>query len=170
MSLVVKIIDTKDKSAWFDFKGKDGGILARFKVKNSRNDMYLVASDRVNDRIITDGFSIKNITKDSERFLSLRQDAISHFLIEDWEGISFAEVDGDNPEVVEVDYTPQNAKRLLSMGDMGMSIMFFIEDKAAELQKSIDEEQLEILGKLDSSTNGQNTEATKQPKATQESK
>lgn len=164
MSLVAKIIDTKNQSAWFDFKG------AKFKIKNIKTPMYLIANDRVSDRIVTDGFNLEMVNEHSKRFLELHQEAIATFLIEDWQGVSFAEVVDGEPVVTEVQYNAENAKKLLSMGDMGFEITAFIETKAKELQAKIDKEHYDILGKLDSSTNGQSTEATKQQKDTQESK
>ncbi|MCW8540112.1 hypothetical protein OQH49_18210, partial [Acinetobacter baumannii] len=65
----------------------------------------------------------------------------------------FAEiVDGKTVES-EKPYTPENASKLLNLGDIGISIWLFIKEQAQKIQEEADKDKALILGKSSSSTN-----------------
>ncbi|MFY6861765.1 hypothetical protein ACOUKN_18195, partial [Acinetobacter baumannii] len=53
----------------------------------------------------------------------------------------------------EKPYTPQNASKLLNLGDIGISIWLFIKEQAQKIQEDADKDKALILGKSWSSTN-----------------
>ncbi|MGU9602603.1 hypothetical protein ACV35Y_20020, partial [Acinetobacter baumannii] len=50
-------------------------------------------------------------------------------------------------------YTPENASKLLNLGDIGISIWLFIKEQAQKIQEDADEDKALILGKSSISTN-----------------
>ncbi|MFG4155344.1 hypothetical protein ACF0BB_19665, partial [Acinetobacter baumannii] len=50
-------------------------------------------------------------------------------------------------------YTPENASKLLNLGDIGISIWLFIKEQAQKIQEEADQDKALILGKSSSSTN-----------------
>ncbi|MCF4653543.1 hypothetical protein L1Z36_19060, partial [Acinetobacter baumannii] len=53
----------------------------------------------------------------------------------------------------EKPYTPENASKLLNLGDIGISIWLFIKEQAQKIQEEADKDKALILGKSSSSTN-----------------
>ncbi|ENX4506571.1 TPA: hypothetical protein R7O29_003754, partial [Acinetobacter baumannii] len=53
----------------------------------------------------------------------------------------------------EKPYTPENASKLLNLGDIGISIWLFIKEQAQKIQEDADKDKALILGKSWSSTN-----------------
>lgn len=160
MSLSVGIIKPKNVSKWVEYKDLEGNVLAKFKVRGIGYKSYQVAIERANHQITSKGFNVESADVGDKLFHELLYDAAACHLIEDWQGISFLE-DGVEKEVA---FTTENAKKLLSMGDIGVVIWAFIKEHADKIQKEADGYKAEIMGKFDSSTDGQNTETTEQPK------
>ena len=64
------------------------------------------------------------------------------------EGVVFAEiVDGKTVES-EKPYTPENASKLLNLGDIGISIWLFIKEQAQKIQEDADKDKALILEKV----------------------
>ncbi|MCJ0773015.1 hypothetical protein MNL33_16125 [Acinetobacter baumannii] len=59
-------------------------------------------------------------------------------------------VDGKTIES-EKPYTPENASKLLNLGDIGISIWLFIKEQAQKIQEDADKDKALILGKSSSS-------------------
>ncbi|MEV8215862.1 hypothetical protein, partial [Leifsonia sp. NPDC077715] len=72
---------------------------------------------------------------------------------EDWKGIVFAEIVEGKSVETEKPYTPENASKLLNLGDIGIVIWSFIKEQAQKIQEEADKDKALILGKSPSSTN-----------------
>lgn len=160
MSLSIGIIKPKNVSKWVEYKDFEGNVLAEFKIRGIGYKSYQVAVERANHQINAKGFNVEFADVGDKLFHELLYDAAACHLIEDWKGIVFNE-DGVEKEVA---FTTENAKKLLSMGDIGVVIWAFIKDHADQIQRDADGYKTEIMGKSDSSTDGQSMEMTEQQK------
>lgn len=157
MSLNVLISKPKNISKWVQYKNDDD-VLAEFKVRGIGYKSYQVAVERAQNQIATNGFNVDDASPENKLFHELLLDAAACHLIEDWKGVVFLE-DGKEKEVP---YTTENAKKLLTMGDIGSVIWAFVKNEADKMQREADEYKNDILGKLSNSTSGQSTETTEQ--------
>lgn len=149
MTLVVNIVKNKEVSQWCEYKDAEGKILAEFKIRGIAHKAYQVALERANNQVSSKGFDVSQASSQDKTFHELLFQAAACHLIEDWKGISFR-VDG---EEVEQPYTPENACKLLEVGDIGPVIFAFVRVKAEQIQIEADKYRDEVLGKFESSTN-----------------
>ncbi|MFW1806273.1 hypothetical protein ACG9Y5_20025, partial [Acinetobacter baumannii] len=85
-----------------------------------------VAIERAGNQISSKGDDVMVQDEDAKLYHELLMDACAAHLIEDGKGVVFAEVvDGKTVET-ENPYTPENASKLLNLGDIGISIWLFI--------------------------------------------
>ncbi|WP_098722546.1 hypothetical protein [Acinetobacter baumannii] len=153
MALKVGIIKSSDVSKWCEYKGVDGEVQAEFKVRGIAYKPFQVAIERAGNQISSKGYDVMVKDEDAKLYHELLMDACAAHLIEDWKGVVFAEiVDGKTVES-EKPYTPENASKLLNLGDIGISIWLFIKEQAQKIQEEADKDKALILGKSSSSTN-----------------
>ena len=156
MALKVGIIKSSDVSKWCEYKGADGDVQAEFKVRGIAYKPFQVAIERAGNQISSKGYDVMVKDEDAKLYHELLMDACAAHLIEDWKGVVFAEiVDGKTVES-EKPYTPENASKLLNLGDIGISIWLFIKEQAQKIQEDADKDKALILGKSWSSTNTKN--------------
>lgn len=149
MTLVVNIVKNKEVSQWCEYKDAEGNVLAEFKIRGIAHKAYQVAIERANNQVSSKGFDVSKASSQDKTFHELLFQAAACHLIEDWKGISFR-VD---EEEVEQPYTPENACKLLAMGDIGPVIFAFVRVKAEQIQTEADKYRDEVLGKSENSTN-----------------
>ncbi|MEJ7581587.1 hypothetical protein WKI22_13805 [Acinetobacter baumannii] len=153
MALKVGIIKSSDVSKWCEYKDSDGQVQAEFKVRGIAYKPFQVAIERAGNQISFKGYDVMVKDEDAKLYHELLMDACAAHLIEDWKGVVFAEVvDGKTVET-EKPYTPENASKLLNLGDIGISIWLFIKEQAHKIQEEADQDKALILGKSLSSTN-----------------
>ncbi|HFE9653362.1 hypothetical protein OHW45_06275 [Acinetobacter baumannii] len=153
MALKVGIIKSSDVSKWCEYKGTDGQVLAEFKVRGVAYKPFQVAIERAGNQILSKGYDVMVKDENAKLYHELLMDACAAHLIEDWKGVVFAEIiDGKTVES-EKPYTPENASKLLNMGDIGIQIWLFIKEQAQKIQEEADQDKALILGKSSSSTN-----------------
>ncbi len=156
MALKVGIIKSSDVSKWCEYKGADGEVQAEFKVRGIAYKPFQVAIERAGNQISSKGYDVMVKDENAKLYHELLMDACAAHLIEDWKGVVFAEiVDGKTVES-EKPYTPENASKLLNLGDIGISIWLFIKEQAQKIQEDADKDKALILGKSSSSTNTKN--------------
>lgn len=170
MSLVIGINKSKQISKWCDYTDSEDNVLASFKIRGIGYKPYQIAIERAQNQISSKGYNVDTASKDDNLFHELLFDAVAVHLIEDWKGIDFEEV--VNGEIVkrEVPFTTESAKNALRNGDNGVIIWGFVRAESEKMQAESDREKLEILGKSVNFTSGQNTVATKKPRAPAKSK
>ena len=113
-------------SKWLVFKGQNSKDSARFKIKPLNNPEYSLAM--VNLTLFSRDLSIAD-------FFNQFAEIVSHHLVTDWENISFKE----NGEVVEVNYSPENALKLFLMGFLGLEILSWVVTSAFSLNSEMGE-------------------------------
>ena len=151
MALKVAIQKSKDIAVWKEYKDADGNVLAEFKIRGDEYKPYLVASERAQNQIASKGYNVALAGGEDKLYHELLLEAAACHLIADWKGITFAE----NDKEVEVGYSPENATKLLNMGDIGPIIWMFVKDQANKIQIEANKEMVDTLGKLSNSTNTQ---------------
>ena len=153
MALKVGIIQSSEVSKWCEFKDTDGQVQAEFKVRGIAYKPFQVAIERAGNQISSKGYDVMVNDPSAKPYHELLMDACAAHLVEDWKGIVFAQVvDGKTVES-EMPYTPENASKLLNLGDIGISIWLFIKEQAQKIQEVADKDKALILGKSSSSTN-----------------
>ena len=149
MALKAEIQKSKNVSLWKEYKDAEGNVLAEFKIRGEAYKPYRVALERAQNQVASKGYNVSTASAEDKLYHELLLDATACHLIEDWKGISFR-VDG---EEVEQPYTPENACKLLEVGDIGPVIFAFVRLKAEQIQTEADKYRDEVLGKFESSTN-----------------
>ncbi|RSP92652.1 hypothetical protein EA716_15530 [Acinetobacter baumannii] len=154
MALKVTIQTSKTVSKWREYTDIEGNVLAEFKIRGSGYKPYQVALERANNQITSKGFDVSKAGKDDKLYHELLLEAAACHLIEDWKGVVFEEkIDGEVVET-EPEYSPENAVKLLNMGDIGISIWLYVKQEAEDIQKEADAYKDEIVGKSSNSTTG----------------
>ena len=149
MALKVAIQKSKDIAVWKEVKDADGNVLAEFKIRGDEYKQYLVALERAQNQIASKGYNVALAGGEDKLYHELLLEAAACHLIADWKGITFVE----NDKEVEVGYSPENATKLLNMGDIGPIIWMFVKDQASKIQIEANKEMVDTLGKLSNSTN-----------------
>lgn len=150
MTLVVGIEKSKNVSLWKEYKDADGNVLAEFKIRGESYKPYRVALERAQNQVASKGYVVSTASGEDKLYHELLLEAAACHLIEDWKGIAFLE---DGKEV-EQPYTPENATKLLSMGDIGVIIWTFVKSNAEQIQTEADQVKADTLGKSQNSTDG----------------
>ncbi|WP_421833275.1 hypothetical protein [Acinetobacter baumannii] len=153
MALKVGIVRSSEVSKWCEYKGPDGEVLAEFKVRGVAYKPFQVAIERAGNQISSKGYDVMVKDENAKLYHELLMDACAAHLIEDWKGVVFAQVVDGKTEETEMAYTPENASKLLNLGDIGISIWLFVKEQAQKIQEEADKEKALILGKSSSSTN-----------------
>lgn len=113
-------------SKWLVFEAPNSQPNARFKIKSLNNPEYSLAM--VNLTLLSRDLSTAD-------FFNQFAEIVSHHLVTDWENISFKE----NGEVVEVNYSPENALKLFLMGNLGLEILSWVVTSAFSLNSEMGE-------------------------------
>jgi len=155
MALKVTIQTSKTVSKWREYTDIEGNVLAEFKIRGSGYKPYQVALERANNQINSKGFDVSKAGKDDKLYHELLLEAAACHLIEDWKGVVFEEkIDGGEVIETEPEYSPENATKLLNMGDIGISIWLYVKQEAEDIQKEADAYKDEVVGKSSNSTTG----------------
>lgn len=150
MALKVEINKSKEVALWKEFKDQEENTLARFKVRGIEYKPYQVAIERANNQIASKGYNVATASTEDKLYHELLLEAAACHLIADWDGVVFVEDDQE----VEPTYSPENATKLLNMGDMGLVIWAFVKTTAEQIQAEANQRKADIVGKLSNSTNG----------------
>jgi len=150
MTLVVEIEKSKETSLWKEYKDAEGNVLARFKIRGEAYKPYRVALERAQNQVASKGYVVSTASGEDKLYHELLLEAAACHLIEDWDGVSFRE----NGKETEQPYTPENATKLLNMGDVGVAIWAFVKSNAEQIQLEADAVKADTLGKSQSSMNG----------------
>ncbi|MEQ1137577.1 hypothetical protein [Acinetobacter seifertii] len=171
MALKVTIQTSKTVSKWREYTDSEGNVLAEFKIRGSGYKPYQVALERANNQINSKGFDVSKAGKDDKLYHELLLEAAAWHLIEDWKGIVFEEMK-DGGEVVETEpeYSPENATKLLNMGDIGIAIWLYVKQEAEDIQNEADSYREQIVGKLQPSTTGASSTQKKKRATTMRSR
>lgn len=151
MALKVGIVRSSEVSKWCTFESADGQ--AEFKIRGIGYKPFQVALEKAGNQITSKGYDVMVKDEDSKLYHELLLDAAGAHLIEDWKGIVFAEIVEGKSVETEKPYTPENASKLLNLGDIGIVIWSFIKEQAQKIQEEADKDKATILGKSSSSTN-----------------
>ncbi|MCH2072965.1 hypothetical protein ACW2B4_16525 [Acinetobacter pittii] len=151
MSLKVGIVRSSEVSKWCTFETAGGQ--AEFKIRGIGYKPFQVALEKAGNQISSKGYDVMVKDENAKLYHELLMDACAAHLIEDWKGVVFAEVVESNSVETEKPYTPENASKLLNLGDIGIVIWSFIKEQAQKIQEEADKEKALILGKSSSSTN-----------------
>ncbi|OTU33964.1 hypothetical protein [Acinetobacter pittii] len=171
MALKVSIQTSKTVSKWREYVDKEGNVLAEFKIRGISYKPYQVALERANNQITSKGYDVSKASKEDKLYHELLLEAAACHLIEDWKGVVFEEENAEKEIVVtEPEYSPENATKLLNMGDIGVSIWLYIRQEAETIQKEADSYKDEVMGKSSSSTTGQSSTQNKKRATTTRSK
>ncbi|EMX3972034.1 MAG TPA: hypothetical protein DCE34_05845 [Acinetobacter nosocomialis] len=155
MALKVSIQTSKTVSKWREYVDGDGNVLAEFKIRGIAYKPYQVALERANNQITSKGYDVSKASKDDKLYHELLLEAAACHLIEDWKGVVFEEkIDGGEVVETEPEYSPENAVKLLNMGDIGISIWLYVKQEAEDIQKEADSYKDEVVGKSSNSTTG----------------
>ena len=151
MALKVGIVRSSEVSKWCTFETAGGQ--AEFKIRGIGYKPFQVALEKAGNQISSKGYDVMVKDENAKLYHELLMDACAAHLIEDWKGVVFAEVVESNSVETEKPYTPENASKLLNLGDIGIVIWSFIKEQAQKIQEEADKEKALILGKSSSSTN-----------------
>ncbi|BBU19157.1 hypothetical protein BE1S18E01_26850 [Acinetobacter sp. BEC1-S18-ESBL-01] len=155
MALKVSIQTSKTVSKWRKYVDKEGNVLAEFKIRGISYKPYQVALERANNQITSKGYDVSKASKEDKLYHELLLEAAACHLIEDWKGVVFEEKNAEK-EIVETEpeYSPENAIKLLNMGDIGVAVWLYIRQEAENIQNEADFYKDEVVGKSSSSTTG----------------
>lgn len=171
MALKVSIQTSKTVSKWREYVDGEGNVLAEFKIRGIAYKPYQVALERANNQITSKGYDVSKATKEDKLYHELLLEAAACHLIEDWKGVVFEEENAEKETVItEPEYSPENATKLLNMGDIGVSIWLYIRQEAETIQKEVDSYKGEVVGKSSSSTTGPSSTQKKKRATTARSK
>ncbi|HFE9867094.1 hypothetical protein PGJ97_06780 [Acinetobacter baumannii] len=171
MALKVSIQTSKTVSKWREYVDGDGNVLAEFKIRGIAYKPYQVALERANNQITSKGYDVSKASKDDKLYHELLLEAAACHLIEDWKGVVFEEkIDGGEVVETEPEYSPENAVKLLNMGDIGISIWLYVKQEAEDIQKEADAFRNEVVGKSQPSTTGASSTQKKKRATTTRSK
>ncbi|MDA3448025.1 MULTISPECIES: hypothetical protein [unclassified Acinetobacter] len=171
MALKVSIQTSKTVSKWREYVDGEGNVLAEFKIRGIAYKPYQVALERANNQITSKGYDVSKATKEDKLYHELLLEAAACHLIEDWKGVVFEEENAEKETVItEPEYSPENATKLLNMGDIGVSIWLYIRQEAETIQKEADSYKGEVVGKSSSSTTGPSSTQKKKRATTARSK
>ena len=134
MTLVVEIEKSKEASLWKEYKDAEGNVLARFKIRGEAYKPYRVALERAQNQVASKGYVVSTASGEDKLYHELLLEAAACHLIEDWDGVSFRE----NGKETEQPCTPENATKLLNMGDVGVAIWAFVKSHAEQIQLEAD--------------------------------
>lgn len=144
MSLKIAIRESKQVSKWIEYKDGEGNVLAEFKIRGDAYQGYVAAKERAANQVSSKGYNVETASKDDKTYVELLRDCVACHLIEDWKGIEFQDENGNS---TKPEFSPENAMKLLRMGDLGNVIWLFITHHAAEIQSEANAEHKEVLGK-----------------------
>ncbi|MNV08330.1 hypothetical protein D3C71_987940 [compost metagenome] len=150
MALKVGIVRSSEASKWCTFETADGQ--AEFKIRGIGYKPFQVALEKAGNQITSKGYDVMVKDVNSKLYHELLLDAAGAHLIEDWKGVVFAEVEDGETVESEKPYTPENASKLLNLGDIGLLIWSFIKEQAQKIQEEADKDKAMILGKSSNST------------------
>lgn len=150
MALKVGIVRSSDVSKWCTFETAGGQ--AEFKIRGIGYKPFQVALEKAGNQISSKGYDVMAKDENGKLYHELLLDAAGAHLIEDWKGVVFAEVEGEDTVETEQPYTPENASKLLNLGDIGLLIWSFIKEQAQKIQEDADKDKATILGKSLNST------------------
>lgn len=150
MALKVGIVRSSEVSKWCSFETAGGQ--AEFKIRGIGYKPFQVALEKAGNQITSKGYDVMVKDEDSKLYHELLLDAAGAHLIEDWKGIVFAEIVEGKSVETEKPYTPENASKLLNLGDIGIIIWSFIKEQAQKIQEDADKDKATILGKSSNST------------------
>lgn len=171
MALKVSIQTSKTVSKWREYVDKEGNVLAEFKIRGMSYKPYQVALERANNQISSKGYDVSKASKEDKLYHELLLEAAACHLIEDWKGVVFEEENADKEIVVtEPEYSPENATKLLNMGDIGVSIWLYVRQEAEKIQIETDSYKDEVVGKPSNSTTGPSSTQKKKRATTARSK
>ncbi|HCA5293727.1 hypothetical protein EA709_14950 [Acinetobacter baumannii] len=171
MALKVTIQTSKTVSKWREYTDTEGNVLAEFKIRGSGYKPYQVALERANNQITTKGYDVSKASKDDKLYHELLLEAAACHLIEDWKGVVFEEkIEGGEVIETEPEYSPENATKLLNMGDIGISIWLYVKQEAEDIQKEADAYKDDVVGKSSNSTTGASSTQKKKRATTTRSK
>lgn len=171
MALKVSIQTSKTVSKWREYVDKEGNVLAEFKIRGMSYKPYQVALERANNQISSKGYDVSKASKEDKLYHELLLEAAACHLIEDWKGVVFEEENADKEIVVtEPEYSPENATKLLNMGDIGVSIWLYVRQEAEKIQIEKDFYKDEVVGKPSNSTTGPSSTQKKKRATTARSK
>jgi hypothetical protein len=150
MALKVGIVRSSEVSKWCVFETVDGQ--AEFKIRGIGYKPFQVALEKAGNQISSKGYDVMVKDENGKLYHELLLDAAGAHLIEDWKDVVFAEVvDGVTVEI-DQPYTPENASKLLNLGDIGLLIWSFVKEQAQKIQEEADKDKATILGKSSNST------------------
>lgn len=150
MALKVAIQKSKEVSLWKEYKDADGNVLAEFKIRGDAYKPYRVACERAQNQVASKGYSVATAGAEDKLYHELLLEAAACHLIADWKGVVFSE----NGKELEVSYSPENATKLLNMGDIGIALWAFVKNHAESIQIDADQAKADALGKSQNSTDG----------------
>jgi len=154
MALKVGIVQSSEVSKWCTFETADGQ--AEFKIRGIGYKPFQVSLEKAGNQITSKGYDVMVKDVNSKLYHELLLDAAGAHLIEDWKGVVFAEVEDGETVESEKPYTPENASKLLNLGDIGLLIWSFVKEQAQKIQEEADKDKATILGKSSNSTSTRN--------------
>lgn len=150
MALKVGIVRSSEVSKWCIFETVDGQ--AEFKIRGIGYKPFQVALEKAGNQISSKGYDVMVKDENGKLYHELLLDAAGAHLIEDWKGVVFAEVEDGVTVEIDQPYTPENASKLLNLGDIGLLIWSFVKEQAQKIQEEADKGKAMILGKSSNST------------------
>jgi len=141
-------------SAWVDYTHEEG---LSFKIRGIKYKPYVVAHERCGNLLQSKGFDPKEATINDNTSQELVMTCVAYHLIEDWKGLT----KNDNPVPFDKDLAKD---MMLYGGANGVLLWHFITSEAERIQNEADGIRAEVMGKSETFTSGQNTQAPKQPR------
>lgn len=151
MALVAEIQESKNIALWKQYKDAEGNVLAEFKIRGDGYKPFRVALERAQNQVAVKGYNVASASSEDKLYHELLLEAAACHLIADWKGVEFKE----KGKQQEVPCTPENATKLLNMGDIGVAIWLFVKTQAEQIQLEADKVLAETVGKSSGSTNTQ---------------
>ena len=157
--------EPKTVSQWVDYLNDSGEKQGRIKIRGIAYPKYQVELDRLSTIYLREKRCIEfngvELTHNQAIF-----SIVAQHLVEDWDGVAI-EFEG---EITEVPYTAEIAFNIMRWGKdlAGASLAGWVIGKATSIQADADAFKADVVGKSESSTNGQDlaTKQAKKPKKT----